>query len=304
MMDSGETQAPEAASRSGFVVIVGRPNVGKSTLINALVGDKVAITSEKPQTTRTAVRGILNASGTQVVFIDTPGYHKPKTLLGKRLNEVVRNAWADVDLALLVVDGEAGLGRGDEKVVADLGAARCPVICAVNKVDVMSGNDILLALTAAARLGDFDEYVPVSARTGESVDVVRDLVVERMPPGPMFYPPGTHTDQPPPVFVAELVREKLLARLREEVPHSIAVLTEDFEERDDGLLEIRVTVFVERDSQKGIIIGKGGSNIRDAGIEAREEIELLFGRRVFLETRVKVEKDWQRRDYALERLGF
>ena len=284
--------------------MVGRPNVGKSTLVNALVGSKVAITSDKPQTTRSAIRGILDREGVQVVLVDTPGYHKPRTLLGRRLNELVRATWRDVDLALFVVDGRAGLGRGDEKVAEDLAAAECPAFCVVNKVDAMSRDDVALALTKAAAIRDFDEFVPVSAKTGERVDLLADLVVTRMPQGPMFYPPGTRTDQPPPVFVAELVREKLLARAREELPHSIAVVTEDFEERDDGLLEIRATVFVERESQKGIVIGKGGETVKAVGTETRLEIETLFGRKVFLELRAKVEKDWQRRAHALERLGF
>lgn len=290
--------------RSGFVAVVGRPNVGKSTLVNGLVGEKVAITSDKPQTTRGAVRGILNRDGCQVVLVDTPGYHKPRTLLGTRLNEVVREAWSDVDLALFVVDGHSGVGRGDAKVAADLKAAGCPTFCVVNKVDVISRDTVAVALAAAAELGDFDEFVPVSAKTGDGTGLLTDLVDARMPEGPMYYPPGTNTDQPPPIFVAELVREKLLKRTREEVPHSIAVVTEEYEEREDGLLEIRATIFVERDSQKGIVIGKGGSTIKAVGTEAREEIELLFGRKVYLELRAKIEKDWQRHAHALERLGF
>ena len=290
--------------RSGFVAVVGRPNVGKSTLVNGLVGEKVAITSDKPQTTRSAVRGILNRESCQVVLVDTPGYHKPRTLLGSRLNEVVREAWSDVDLALFLVDGPAGVGRGDAKVAADLRAANCPTFLVVNKIDAMSRDAVAVALAAASELGDYDEFVPVSALTGDGTQLLADLVVARMPEGPMYYPPGTNTDQPPPIFVAELVREKLLKRTREEVPHSIAVVTEEYEEREDGLLEIRATIFVERDSQKGIVIGKGGSTIKAVGTEAREEIELLFGRKVFLELRAKIEKDWQRRAHALERLGF
>ena len=290
--------------RSGFVAVVGRPNVGKSTLVNSLVGSKVAITSDKPQTTRGAVRGILNEPSVQVVFVDTPGYHKPRTLLGQRLNEIVRSAWSDVDVALLVLDGKAGIGRGDSRVVDDLTPYAVPIVCAVNKIDVLRPDRIAASLAAASGLGDFDEYVPVSARTGSGVDLLRELVVERMKEGPMYYPPGTKTDQPPSAFVAELVREKLLGRMREELPHSVAVVTEDYEEREDGLLEIRATVFVERESQKGIVIGKGGENLKVAGTEAREEIEVLFGRKVFLELRVKVLKDWQRREQALERLGF
>lgn len=290
--------------RSGFVAVVGRPNVGKSTLVNAMVGNKVSITSDKPQTTRGAIRGILNQPGVQVVLVDTPGYHKPHTLLGSRLNEVVRAAWSDVDLALFVVDGKSGVGRGDAKVAGDLDHARCPTFCVVNKVDVMKPDRIAAALSASSELGDFDEFVPVSALTGDGMDLLTRLIVDRMPPGPLYYPEGTSSDQPPPLFVAELVREKLLSRTREELPHSIAVVTEEYEERDDGLLEIRATIYVERDSQKGIVIGKGGTNLKEVGTEARLEVETLFGRRVFLELRVKVEKDWQRHAHALERLGF
>lgn len=293
-----------AGFRSGFVAVVGRPNVGKSTLVNALVGEKVAITSDKPQTTRSTIRGVLNGEGAQVVLVDTPGYHKPRTLLGERLNRVVRDAWQDVDLALFVVDGKAGVGRGDEKVAQDLKRAGRPIACVVNKIDAMKKDEVAGALAAASALGDFEEFVPISARRGEQVDVVRKILLERMAEGPMFYPPGQNTDQPPPAFVAELVREKLLKRTHEELPHSIAVVTDEFEERDDGLLEIRVIVYVERESQKGMVIGKGGEAIKAVGTEAREEIEVLFGRKVFLEQRVKVEKDWQRRAHALERLGF
>ncbi|MFN2593417.1 MAG: GTPase Era [Actinomycetota bacterium] len=293
--------------RSGFVAVVGRPNVGKSTLVNSLVGTKVAITSDRSQTTRSAIRGILTTDDSdpaQAVFVDTPGYHKPRSLLGSRLNEVVRSAWADVDIALLVVDASSGVGRGDERVANDLAAANRRTVCAVNKVDVLKPAQIAVALTVASRLGDFDEYVPISARTGDGVDLLRSLLLERLPEGPMYYPPDTRTDQPPPAFVAELIREKILSRTREEVPHSVAVVTEEYEERDDGLLEIRANIFVERDSQKGIIIGKQGATLKAVGTEAREEIEVLFGRRVFLDLHVKVEKDWQRRAYALERLGF
>jgi len=290
--------------RSGFVAVVGRPNVGKSTLVNALVGGKVSITSDKPQTTRSAVRGIMNEPGLQVVFVDTPGYHKPRTLLGSRLNDVVRAAWSDVDMALFVVDGAAGVGRGDARVAKDLEAAHCPVLCVVNKTDAMKPHEIAQALSASAQFGDFDAFVPVSAKTGDGVDTLKGVVVDRVPEGPMYFPEGTNTDQPPPTFVAELVREKLLARTRDELPHSIAVMTEEYEERDDGLLEIHATIYVERDSQKGIVIGKGGDTIKAAGTETRQEVETLFGRKVFLDLRVKVEKDWQRRAHALERLGL
>jgi GTP-binding protein Era len=293
-----------ASFRSGFVAVVGRPNVGKSTLVNAMVGDKIAITSDKPQTTRSAIRGIVNGPDWQAVLVDTPGYHKPRTALGSRLNEVVRAAWSDVELAIFVVDAHAGVGRGDAKVAADLARAGRPSICVVNKTDAVKKDDVVVALAAASELGDFDEFVPVSALTEEGVPLLLQLVEQRLEEGPMYYPEGTNSDQPPPAFVAELVREKLLHRTREEVPHSIAVVTEEYVEREDGLLEIHASVFVERDSQKGIVIGKGGSNLKAVGTEAREEIELLFGRKVYLELRVKVLKDWQRSDHALDRLGF
>jgi GTPase len=299
--DAGEATEP---FRSGFVAVVGRPNVGKSTLVNALVGTKVTITSDKPQTTRGAVRGILNEPGAQVVLVDTPGYHKPRTLLGHHLNTVVRSAWSEVDLALFVVDALAGVGRGDERVANDLREAGRPTMCIVNKIDAVTRERVLESLAATSRLGDFEEFVPASARSREGVGLLKDLIMERMEEGPMFYPPGARSDQPPPVFVAELVREKLLARTREELPHSIAVVTEDLDERDDGLLEINARIYVERDSQKGIVIGKGGEMLKAVGQEAREEIETLFGRRVFLDLRVKVLPDWQRRGYALDRLGF
>ena len=282
----------EEPFRSGFGAVVGRPNTGKSTLVNALVGDKVAITSDKPQTTRSAVRGIASSPGRQLVVVDTPGYHKPRTLLGERLNEVVRHAWSDVDVVVFVLDGSAGVGRGDARVAADLKRAARPTMCVVNKIDVMRPSEIASALSAAAALGDFHEFVPLSAKTGEGIDLLRGLLLDRLPEGPMYYPPGTNSDQPPPAFVAELVREKLLRRTREELPHSIAVVTEDYGEREDGLLEISARIYVERDSQKGIVIGKGGETLKAAGTEAREEIELLFGRKVFLEMKVKVEKEW------------
>ena len=304
---TGGPAAPNGTDRSfrsGFAAVVGRPNVGKSTLVNALVGTKVTITSDKPQTTRGAVRGILNEPGVQVVLVDTPGYHKPRTLLGQYLNTVVRSAWSEVDLCLFVVDARAGVGRGDARVATDLRAAGRPSLCVVNKIDAVARERVAESLAASARLGDFEEFVPVSALSGEGVRLLKDLMLERIEEGPMFYPPGARSDQPPPVFVAELVREKLLARTREELPHSIAVVTEDLHERDDGLLEISARIFVERDSQKGIVIGKRGEMLKTVGREAREEIEILFGRRVFLDLRVKVLPDWQRRGYALERLGF
>lgn len=290
--------------RSGIVAVVGRPNVGKSTLVNALVGRKVAIVSDKPQTTRKGVRGILTADGYQVVFTDTPGFHKPRTLLGERLNKVVSESALDVDSIVLVVDAAAGVGRGDAFVYErQLRRASCPKLCAVNKLDAVRGRREVPQLQAAADLGEFDEVVPISAKTGEGVGLLLDLIVARLPEGPPLYPPDEVTDQALDERLGELVREKALDVTREEVPHSIAVVVDEVE-REDGLTRVRATIVVERDSQKGIVIGKGGSMLKTIGTKAREEMELLLGAKVFLELRVKVLKEWQRDPKALARLGL
>ncbi len=291
--------------RSGIVAVVGRPNVGKSTLVNALVGQKVAIVSDKPQTTRRGIRGILTTDDYQVVFTDTPGFHKPRTLLGQRLNEVVGEATSGVDAVVLVVDAAAGVGRGDAYVAEhQVRRAGAPALCAVNKVDLLRHReDALPQLQAAAELAPFEEIVPVSAKTGRGVDELRELIVARLPEGPPLYPPGEVTDQPLEVRLAEVVREKAIALTREEVPHSIAVVVEEIE-REGDLTRVAATIVVERDSQKGIVIGKGGQMLRTIGTRAREEMEPLLGTRVFLDLRVKVLKEWQRDPRALERLGF
>lgn len=292
------------AFRSGIVAVVGRPNVGKSTLVNALVGHKVAIVSDKPQTTRRDIHAILTTEDAQVVFTDTPGYHKPKTLLGARLNDLVGDAVEGVDVVLHVVDAAAGIGRGDayvyERKVQPVGA---PAICIVNKVDELLSRDQIPQLAAAAEMGDYLEIVPVAAKLGTGVGLVRDLILARMPEGPPLYPEETITDQPLEVQLSELIREKALAVTRQEVPHSIAVVIEELEE-EDGLTKIHATLVVERDSQKGIVIGKGGQTLKTIGTRAREEMELLIGTRIYLDLRVKVLKEWQRDPRALERLGF
>ena len=290
--------------RSGLVAVVGRPNVGKSTLVNALVGQKVAIVSNKPQTTRHDIRGIRTTDEHQIVFTDTPGFHKPRTLLGSRLNELVGDATAGVDVLVQVVDAKAGVGRGDayvfERRVQGTGI---PAICAVNKLDLLRHHQRVPQLQAAADLGGFEEIVPISALTGGGLDVLLELLLARLPEGPPLYPSEEVTDQPLEVRLAELVREQALAVTREEVPHSIAVVVEELEE-ENGLLRVSATIVVERDSQKGIVIGKGGSVLKVIGTGAREEIEALVGGRVFLDLRVKVLKEWQRDPKALQRLGF
>ncbi|MEX0650849.1 MAG: GTPase Era [Actinomycetota bacterium] len=296
---------PADGHRAGVVAVVGRPNVGKSTLVNALVGQKVAIVSDKPQTTRRDIRAIRTTDQIQIVFTDTPGFHKPRTALGVRLNALVGDAVAGVDVVVLVVDGASGVGRGDayvyERHVAGVGAhAR---LCVVNKIDRIRHHEVIPQLAAAGELGDWDEIVPASAVGGIGVDTLLDLLVARMPLGPPLFPDGEITDQPLEVRIAELVREQALAVTREEVPHSVAVVIEEIE-HEDGLDRIYASIVVERDSQKGIVIGKGGQTLKTIGSKAREQIEPLVGERVFLDLRVKVMKEWQRDPKMLDRLGF
>jgi GTP-binding protein Era len=278
--------------RSGFVSLVGRPNVGKSTLLNRILGTKVAITSDKPQTTRSQVRGILNRPDAQVVFVDTPGIHKPRTLLGERLNATATDAASGVDVVCLVVDATAPIGPGDRFV-----AERVPsdAVIVVNKTDAASPDEVLQQLAKAAEQLDRSAYFPVSAVTGAGVDALLDEIVSRLPEGPAWYPLDTVSDVPEAFWVAELVREQLLAVTNDEVPHSIACRVVEWE-----WPRIRVEILVERDSQKGIVIGRKGSVLKQVGIAVREQLP----EGAFLELFVKVDKDWQRRSQALDRLGF
>ncbi|MEA3078376.1 MAG: GTPase [Actinomycetota bacterium] len=277
--------------RSGFASLIGRPNVGKSTLLNTMLGVKVSIVSDKPQTTRSQVRGVLTLSDTQVVFVDTPGIHKPRTLLGSRLNDTATNAIVDVDAVLLVLDATAPVGKGDRFV-----AERVPAdaLVVVNKVDIATREAVLAQLARAGGLAKA-EYFPVSAVTGEGVAALVDAIVARMPVGPQLYPDDMVTDVPEAFWVAELVREQLLAVTHDELPHSIATRVTEWE-----WPRIRCEILVERDSQKGMVIGKGGAVLKAVGQAVREQ--LLPG--AYLELFVKVDKDWQRRPKALERLGF
>ncbi len=277
--------------RSGFATLVGRPNVGKSTLLNTILGTKVSIVSDKPQTTRTEVRGVLNRPGTQVVFVDTPGIHKPRTLMGERLNDVAMDALVEVDVACLLVEANAPIGKGDRYIASRLPRDRTFLV--VNKVDAASRDDVLRHLAVAASDLEVAEYFPVSARTGEGVAALVDAIVDRMPEGPQYYPDDMVTDVPEAFWVAELVREQLLARVHEELPHSIATRVTEWE-----WPRIRCEILVERESQKGIVIGKGGSVLKDVGTAVRSQ--LPDG--AYLELFVKVDKDWQRRPKALERL--
>ena len=302
--------------RSGFVTLVGRPNVGKSTLLNQLVGSKVAIVSDRPQTTRTAIRGVRTTPDDQIVFVDTPGIHKPRTPLGERTNERAVATLGEVDVVCLVVEADGPIGAGDRFVAGLVHQVPTPKLLVVNKIDRAGKPAIVEHLATAARdLGDFDAYLPLSARTGDGIAALLGEIESRLPEGPRYYPEGTVTDQPETFVAAELVREKLLAVARDELPHSISVSVEELEDipdadadavadDPDAILRLRADISVERDSQKGIVIGRGGRVLKDAGTAARQELEALLGVRVYLETRVRVERDWQRRAHALDRLGY
>jgi GTP-binding protein Era len=277
--------------KAGFVTLAGRPNVGKSTLLNRILGTKVSIVSDRPQTTRTAVRGVLNKPGAQAVFIDTPGIHKPRTLLGVRLNDVAISAIGDVDVVVFVLDATAPLGKGDRWVASHLPAGS---LCVVNKIDIAPRASIASQLAAAGEL-DLTEYFPVSAVSGDGVEALVDAIVDRLPEGPRLYPDDMVTDVPEAFWVAELVREQLLAAVREELPHSIACRVTEWE-----WPRIRVEILVERESQKGIVIGRGGGVLREAGTRVRAQLPPG----AYLELFVRVDKDWQRRPRALERLGY
>jgi len=300
--------------RSGFVTLVGRPNVGKSTLLNQLVGSKVAIVSDRPQTTRAAIRGVRTTADDQIVFVDTPGIHKPRTPLGERTNQRAVATLGEVDVVCLLVEADSPIGAGDRFVAGLVQQVATPKLLIVNKIDRAGKPAIAEHLAIAARdLGDFDAYLPLSARTGDGIAPLLGEIESRLPEGPRYYPEGVVTDQPETFVAAELVREKLLAVARDELPHSITVSVEELEDIPDAdsgvddpdqILRLRADISVERDSQKGIVIGRGGRVLKDAGTAARQELEALLGVRVYLETRVRVERDWQRRPHALDRLGY
>lgn len=288
--------------RSGIVPVVGRPNVGKSTLINALVGSKVAITSSRPQTTRNTIRGVVHGPDSQIVLVDTPGIHRPRTALGERLNQRVGDTLADADAVLFVIDASAAVGPGDRLIAARLSEAGAATICVVNKVDAASSEQTTAQLVSAA---DWDcaAYVPVSAREGSNLQPVLDETRRVLPEGPAYFPAEMATDQSEAFLVGEIIREKFLARLRQELPHSLAVLAEEIE-TDGDITRVAARVYVERESQKGIVIGKGGSMLKEAGTAARLELEAMLATPVHLDLRVRVEKDWQQRPGVIERLGM
>jgi GTP-binding protein Era len=304
----------EGPFRAGFACLVGRPNVGKSTLTNALVGQKVAITSSRPQTTRHTIRGILHQPNGQLVLVDTPGLHRPRTLLGERLNSLVRATWSEVDAVGFCVPADAAIGPGDRFIVGELAALsrRTPVFGIVTKTDLVAPQRVaeqlavLAELADSAGLGEFAELVPVSAVDGFQVGLLADLLLARMPESAPLYPSGELTDEPEQTLVAELVREAALEGVRDELPHSLAVVVEEMNPREGraDLLDVYANLYVERDSQKAIVIGRGGQRLKEVGSRARAHIEALLGTSVYLDLHVKVAKDWQRDPKQLRRLGF
>ena len=296
--------------RSGFVCFIGRPNTGKSTLMNALVGAKVAITSARPQTTRHTIRGIVHRDDFQIILVDTPGLHRPRTLLGKRLNDLVRDTYAEVDVIGMCVPADEAIGPGDRWIFQQIRAVapKTTLVVVVTKIDKVSKDQLARQLAAVGELvGDAAaDIVPVSATTGEQVDVLIDVLADKLPPGPAFYPDGELTDEPEEVLMAELIREAALQGVRDELPHSLAVVIEEVNPRPDrdDLIDVHAVLYVERPSQKGIIIGKGGARLREVGTAARTQIEKLLGTKVYLDLRVKIAKNWQRDPKQLGRLGF
>ena len=300
--------------RAGFACLVGRPNVGKSTLTNALVGQKVAITSSRPQTTRHTIRGIRHQPNGQLVLVDTPGLHRPRTLLGERLNSLVRATWSEVDAVGLCMPADAAIGPGDRFIAGELAALsrRTPVFGIVTKTDLVAPQRVaeqlgaLAELAGSAGLGEFAELVPVSAVDGFQVGLLADLLLARMPESAPLYPSGELTDEPEQTLVAELVREAALEGVRDELPHSLAVVVEEMNPREGraDLLDVYANLYVERDSQKAIVIGRGGQRLKEVGSRARAHIEALLGTSVYLDLHVKVAKDWQRDPKQLRRLGF
>lgn len=299
--------------RSGFVCFVGRPNTGKSTLTNALVGSKIAITSSRPQTTRHTIRGIVHREHAQLILVDTPGLHRPRTLLGQRLNDLVRDTYSEVDVICLCIPADEKIGPGDRWIVQQVRqiAPKTTLIGIVTKIDKVTKDKVGQQLLAVSQmLGPESDVVPVSAASGEQVEVLVDVLASKMEEGPAFYPDGEITDEPEETLMAELIREAALEGLGDELPHSLAVVIEEVipregrTEKQGEMLDVHALLYVERPSQKGIVIGKGGARLREVGTKARLQIEKLLGTRIFLELHVKVAKDWQRDPKQLGRLGF
>lgn len=290
--------------RSGFVAIIGRPNVGKSTLMNHLIGQKIAIMSDKPQTTRNKIHGVYTTDDTQIVFLDTPGIHKPQSKLGNYMMQTAESALKEVEAALFLVDVSEGIGGGDRFIIEQLKKVKTPVFLVMNKIDKVEPEKLLPMITQYNELYEFAEIVPISALNGNNVSTLLEQISRYLPEGPQYYPADQITDHPEQFVCAELIREKILHMTREEVPHSIAVAIEDMRVQENGVVYIGAVIFVERDSQKGIIIGKRGDFLKEVGKQARRDIEALLGSRTYLELWVKVKKDWRNQERVLKDLGF
>ncbi len=290
--------------KSGFVAVIGRPNVGKSTLINSLIGQKIAIMSDKPQTTRNRILCVLTQPDAQMVFLDTPGVHKPLHKLGEYMANTVVNTLKEIDAILFVVDATEKMGAGERFILERLAATRRPVVLVVNKVDLIDRKTVLPIIDGYRKQYEFAGVVPISAREKENLEALLGEVKKYLPEGPAYYPEDMVTDQPERLIVAELVREKLLELTRDEVPHSVAVDVDEMKTRPKGDIYIRATIYVERDSQKGIIIGGHGAMLKEAGRRARHDIETLLGAKVYLDLWVKVQRDWRNRPAVLKNLGF
>lgn len=307
MSDNGFNAEASEAFHAGFACFVGRPNAGKSTLTNAIMGQKIAITSSRPQTTRHVVRAILHRPMSQLILVDTPGLHRPRTLLGERLNDLVRQTWSEVDVVGLCLPANEKPGPGDKFIANEIQALHAKVVAVVTKIDLVGKDDLMRHLTNVAELADFADVVPVSAKTGENLDTLVDVLSGHLPESPRLYPDGMITEEPERVMMAELIREAALEGVRDELPHSIAVVIEDIEdEESDGgpRKKVWAEIYVERASQKGIIIGKRGERLKRVGTKARKGIAQLLDSRVYLDLHVRVAKDWQRDPKMLERLGF
>ncbi|WP_435819439.1 GTPase Era [Micromonospora violae] len=297
-------QDPQARPyRAGFGCFVGRPNAGKSTLTNAIVGTKIAITSNKPQTTRHVIRAVLHRPESQLVLVDTPGLHRPRTLLGERLNDLVRSTWTEVDVIGLCIPADEPVGRGDRFITGELAGLKATVLAVVTKTDLVDKRRLAEQLLAVSKMGEFAEIVPVSAVAGHQVDTLVDVMTSYLPPSPQLYPDDMLTDDPEQVLVAELIREAALEGVRDELPHSIAVVVEEMIP-EGQVMKIYADLYVERPSQKAIVLGHKASRLKEVGTTARKQIEELLGGRVYLDLHVRVAKDWQRDPRQLRKLGF
>ncbi|MGA3527420.1 GTPase Era [Melissospora conviva] len=292
-----------APYRAGFACFVGRPNAGKSTLTNAIIGQKIAITSNKPQTTRHIIRGVLHRPDSQLVLVDTPGLHRPRTLLGERLNDLVRQTWSEVDVIGLCIPADEAVGRGDRFITGEMAELKATLVAVVTKTDLVDRKRLAEQLLAVSELADFAAVVPVSAVSGHQVETLVDVMTGYLPPSPQLYPDDMLTDDPEQVMVAELIREAALEGVRDELPHSIAVVVEEMIP-EEHFIKIFADLYIERPSQKAIVIGARGSRLKDVGTRARKQIEELLGSKVYLDLHVRVAKDWQRDPKQLRKLGF